>query len=270
MSYYDLDQTLKVFKETLPEALLPFDLPQLADLCRRGEVTPLFYYGRYAIEVKEYIDRPKSADEKLSGFYSGYLTHERLINLLHKNTDKLFFNSAIAYEEQKTDAWDGACYEIVLKANDINLNRFLNDENYSLYKDDDPFPVTRESLLFPSKQVKSYIASKQTAEQDTTEQNTPKQQRIAELVEAKTELEVIKKYNPDTSKHLYTTPAINIMNEVITEFWVDYDPDQPAPKQSTITSWITNNFEGTSSALALNIDKVCRHSSAKSGGKFKR
>ena len=72
------------------------------------------------------------------------------------------------------------------------------------------------------------------------------------------------------SKPLYITPAINIMNEVITEFWVNYDPNQPAPKQSTITKWITDNFDGVSDALALNIDKVCRHSDAKSGGQYKR
>ncbi len=68
----------------------------------------------------------------------------------------------------------------------------------------------------------------------------------------------------------YTTPAIDIMNEVIKEFWISYNPDQPAPKQSTITKWITDNFDNVSDALALNIDKVCRHSDAKSGGQYKR
>lgn len=72
------------------------------------------------------------------------------------------------------------------------------------------------------------------------------------------------------NKALYTTPAINIMNAVITEFWINYHPDQPAPKQSTITKWIIDNFDGISDALALNIDKVCRHSDARSGGKYKR
>ena len=74
----------------------------------------------------------------------------------------------------------------------------------------------------------------------------------------------------DNKKSLYVTPAINIMNKVIAEFWIDYDPSQPAPKQSTITKWITDNFDGISDALALNIDKVCRHSDAKSGGQYKR
>ena len=63
---------------------------------------------------------------------------------------------------------------------------------------------------------------------------------------------------------------MQIMNKVITQFWINYDPSQPAPKQSTITKWITDNFDNISPALALNIDKVCRHSDARSGGKYKR
>lgn len=88
------------------------------------------------------------------------------------------------------------------------------------------------------------------------------QKRIAEL-----EQEVAQAKSNENS---YTTPAINIMNKVIIEFWIDYDPSQPAPKQSTITTWIIDNFDGTSDALALNIDKVCRHSDARSGGKYKK
>ena len=71
-------------------------------------------------------------------------------------------------------------------------------------------------------------------------------------------------------KYSYTTPAMEIMDAVINEFWINYDSDQPAPKQSTITEWITDNFDDISYALALNIDKVCRHSDARSGGKYKR
>ena len=71
-------------------------------------------------------------------------------------------------------------------------------------------------------------------------------------------------------KYSYTTPAMEIMDAVINEFWINYSPEQPAPKQSTITEWITANFKDISSALALNIDKVCRHSDARGGGQYKR
>lgn len=263
LDFYTLQEVLKMLTESSNNKYT-YTATDIATLCKQGVLTPVFGYAGYAIEVIEDKNTGRNPEWRTTSFYDGHLTNKRLLSLLDKSKNKLELSNAVTYKR------DGKSYEVVLVANPLNIHKYLSDDNYSLYSDDDDYTVTRESLLFPSKQVKSYIASKQTAEQDTTEQNTPEQQRIAELVEAKTELEVIKQNNPDTSKNLYTTPAINIMNEVITEFWIDYDPDQPAPKQSTITSWITNNFEGTSSALALNIDKVCRHSSAKSGGKYKR
>lgn len=91
-----------------------------------------------------------------------------------------------------------------------------------------------------------------------------------QLAQAENELTTLKQSHSDIVEYSYATPAMAIMNEVITEFWTNYDPSQPAPKQSTITAWIISNFENISPALALNIDKVCRHSDAKSGGQYKR
>ncbi|WP_289000128.1 hypothetical protein [uncultured Psychrobacter sp.] len=98
------------------------------------------------------------------------------------------------------------------------------------------------------------------------------EQLINELAAANDQIAKLKSQleQSTTDKRSYTTPAIDIMDKVITEFWIDYDPSQPAPKQSTITAWITKRFDDISYALALNIDKVCRHSKARSGGKYKR
>lgn len=97
-------------------------------------------------------------------------------------------------------------------------------------------------------------------------------QIVEELATANNKVEDLKNKleQAKTNKRLYTTPGIEVMDAVIKEFWINYDSEQPAPKQSTITEWITDNFDGISYALALNIDKVCRHSDARSGGKFKR
>lgn len=103
-------------------------------------------------------------------------------------------------------------------------------------------------------------------DKDIKRQLSDAQANIARL-EAK--LKTFETSKECSNKPLYTTPAMNIMNAVIKEFWLEYDSSQPAPKQVTITRWITEKFEGTSDALALNIDKVCRHSDAKSGGKYK-
>lgn len=99
------------------------------------------------------------------------------------------------------------------------------------------------------------------------------QAKIADLKNQLSQAKAELADKPDTignDKSLYVTPAIEIMNKVITEFWINYDPNQSAPKQEIIVRWITGNFDGVSKALALNIDKVCRHSEARSGGKYKR
>lgn len=69
----------------------------------------------------------------------------------------------------------------------------------------------------------------------------------------------------------YTTPAIEAMEAVIKEFWQNYDPDTPAPKQYIIKQWLLDNFDTVNSdALATAIDKICRHPTAKTGGQFKK
>ena len=153
--------------------------------------------------------------------------------------------------------------------------------------------IAINNLLFPSEQVQVYISSKRTDEPNKPtatgtfgnptvaydEPETIEQFRealaaanakIVDLDSQLTQARVDFEQAIINNKALYTTPAINIMNAVITEFWINYHPDQPAPKQSTITKWIIDNFDGISDALALNIDKVCRHSDARSGGKYKR
>jgi len=96
-------------------------------------------------------------------------------------------------------------------------------------------------------------------------------QLVEELANANNTIEDLKNKpaQVEAVKYSYTTPAMDIMNAVINEFWVNYDPRQQAPKQLIITNWITQNFD-ISPALALNIDKVCRHSDARSGGQYKK
>lgn len=186
MSYYNLEQALEAFKENLPKELLPFDLPQLADLCRQGILTPVFAYNSYGIEILEYYDGKKTfickngvnpepdvskfPEPMTTSLYDNYFTHERLTSLLDKSGGNLVINNAITYES------NGSGYEVVLVANPLNINRYLHDENYSVYSDNDGYTINRESLLFPSEQIQSYIASEQTSKQ-----NTPEQQLIAKL-----------------------------------------------------------------------------------------
>ena len=293
MSYYNLEQTLEVFQKNLPETLLPFGSPQLADLCRRGEVTPVFPYARYVSEG--FLDENDQivSTKKNTKSFNGYLTLPDLTDLLFQLTETVVTSNAYIYEEIGTKD----------KGKLVTLEKGIYDRNeYYNYREHDYYDsvssgnahyIAINNLLFPSEQVQVYISSKRTDEPNKPtatgtfgsptvaydEPETIEQFREA-LAAANAKIVDLHSQLPQArvdfeqaiinNKALYTTPAINIMNAVITEFWINYHPDQPAPKQSTITKWIIDNFDGISDALALNIDKVCRHSDARSGGKYKR
>lgn len=176
LDYYTLQRTLKMLKESLNDEYTAKDI---ATLCRQGILTPVFAYNRYCMEILEYYydsgkpEQPsigRRPEPMTTHFYDGYLTDKRLLSLLDKSVDKLELFNAMTYKS------DGSGCEIELVANALNVRKYLNSEEYSVYSDNDHYTVTRESLLFPSEQVQSYIASRQIHKQ-----HTPEQQRIADL-----------------------------------------------------------------------------------------
>ena len=72
MEYLTVSQTLDYLRERMPA---PFDLPQLADICRNAELTALFAYDGYVI-LSDY--------ESLTEYFefSGYATDLRLSSLI--------------------------------------------------------------------------------------------------------------------------------------------------------------------------------------------
>jgi hypothetical protein len=191
MIYYDLKQTIKLFSDA---KIYPcFDLPQIADLCRQGVLTPVFAYNSYGMEIMEYYDGTKPFISKNGGdpepstsrrpepmttsLYDGYFTHKRLTSLLDKSVDSLMIGEAMTYKS------DGAGHEVVLVANPLNINRYLNDENYSAYSDNDGYTVTRDRLLFPSEQVQAYIVSKQKEQPQTSQRIAELESEVADLKE---------------------------------------------------------------------------------------
>jgi hypothetical protein len=209
MIYYDLKQTIKLFSDA---KIYPcFDLPQIADLCRQGILTPVFAYNSYGMEIMEFYDGTKPFIYKKDGvepepstsrapepmttsLYDGYFTHKRLTSLLDKSVDSLMIGEAMTYKS------DGLGYEVVLVANPLNINRYPHDENYSPYSDNDGYTVTRDRLLFPSEQVQAYIAL-----QHCDDLTTPEQCRIAEL---ESEIEQLK---IQLSKKTDTPPNTDLM-----------------------------------------------------------
>lgn len=158
MSYYNLEQTLEVFQKNLPEALLPFGLPQLADLCRRGEVTPVFPYNRYVIEgfIDDY-GQPIHLRENTKSF-NGYLTLPDLSNLIFQLTETVATSNAYIYEEIGEEN-TGAFVSLEKGAYDYDDQR--NERNYynSLSSGETHY-IGINNLLFPIEQVKVYISSK--------------------------------------------------------------------------------------------------------------
>ena len=185
MSYYNIDKTLEIIRNATPH----FELSQLADLCSRKTLTPLFYYSHclaglphdYFI-VEEYkIVEPCS--------FSGYLTADSLTSLIHDHAatapsiTKL--NYATVYEAIEA----GYTWDIENKSK----KQFVNGELVALFKgqwryDDyppqttqdrtqnDTFTVTPTMLVFASDEVEAYATSLHF--DDLT---TPERQRIAEL-----------------------------------------------------------------------------------------
>ncbi len=160
MSYYNLEQTLEVFQKKLPETLLPFGLPQLADLCRREEVTPVFPYNRYVIEgfIDDY-GQPIHLREDTKSF-NGYLTLPDLSNLIFQLTETVATSNAYIYEEIGEEN-TGAFVSLEKGAYDYYDQR--NERNYytSLSSGETHY-IGINNLLFPIEQVQAYIASKRT------------------------------------------------------------------------------------------------------------
>lgn len=159
MSYYDVEQALEVFKNNLPEPMLPFDLPQLADLCRQGILTPVFPYHLYTSKPCHYEDngRPRYAPTDTNKF-NGYLTHDHLISLIDGYTNSLSLSYAANIEGE---------------------NNILLFDKYQPYPEDadtNPFTVTLENIRLSVDEVQSYITL-----QYFDDLTTPEQSRIAEL-----------------------------------------------------------------------------------------
>lgn len=164
MSYYNLEQTLEVFQKNLPETLLPFGLPQLADLCRRGEVTPVFPYNRYVIEgfIDDY-GQPIHLREDTKSF-NGYLTLPDLSNLIFQLTETVATSNAYIYEEIGEEN-TGAFVSLEKGAYDYYDQR--NERNYyTNLSSGETHYIGINNLLFPIEQVQAYIASKRTDKLD--------------------------------------------------------------------------------------------------------
>lgn len=185
MSYYNIDKTIEIIRNATPH----FELSQLADLCSRKALTPLFYYSHCLAGLPHdyFIVGEHKAVEPCT--FSGYLTADSLISLIHDHAtaapSTTNLNYATVYEVIEAGyTWD---------IENENKKQFANGELVALFKgqwryDDyppkttqdrtqsDTFTVTPAMILFSSDEVEAYANSLHFG--DLT---TPEQQRIAEL-----------------------------------------------------------------------------------------
>ncbi|MCK6051897.1 hypothetical protein [Moraxella osloensis] len=241
MTPLNLEQTLSYLRERMPA---PFDLPQLAHLCRTGQLTPLFAYDRYALDQENYdYDRIDCVTFNLSG----YLTAPELIEVIYK--DKTIeldiaivyeFLDTISYEIKGENLTSMKGRKVILLNKEYNYALYQRDPKYSVFSDNDSVTITRNDLLFDLEQLERIAPAGYTQSQADKPKPLPV---IGE----------------------YTTPAMQAMNAVINEFWIEYTPDKIPPKQENVINWIMENY-GFSRNLSLAIEQVARPDSAKTGG----
>ena len=185
MSYYNIDKTLEIIRNATPH----FELSQLADLCSRKVLTPLFYYSHClaGLPTDYFIVEEHRAVEPCT--FSGYLTADSLINLIHDHATAAPSTTNINYATIYEAVEAGYTWDI----ENENKKQFATGELVALFKgqwryDDyppkttqdrtksDTFTVTPAMLVFSSDEVEAYAAALHF--DDLT---TPEQQRIAEL-----------------------------------------------------------------------------------------
>ncbi|GAB2902733.1 hypothetical protein GCM10027202_34210 [Microvirgula curvata] len=144
-----------------------------------------------------------------------------------------------------------------------------------------PADIVAERTTIQTSALLSWLARKQfrTIKQDVKEaiasafrkgwQQGETQQKNGEVSEAQP-MAIL-------PKRTYTTPPLDVIEEVIAEHWEGYDPSDPnakAPKQHVITQAIYRKLEergvaNPSATMVDYMDRIARHPNAKSGGNKK-
>lgn len=279
----------------------------ILDLYNEKKLNIVFHYNDFALmrtlRVAENLGIEEVEDEAFDLYISGYF-HVENPTPIFKNESKLVIRDGVyfhyfLYDKDTLPLYDDAneykheagrkftsiefgdnIEPTVIDFCDLRYPKADLDKLFST-KNDELNSVKDELAEVKAQNAKLVADIKESKTNGSFAMGTPtvshgeprtNEQLINELKAANDQIARLKSQleQPTTDRRSYTTPAINIMDKVITEFWLDYNPNQSAPKQEVIVRWITGNFDGVSKALALNIDKVCRHSEARSGGKYKR
>lgn len=127
---------------------------------------------------------------------------------------------------------------------------------------DNPLTQVVQELIKENRSLK-----KNVVDFDLIATNEQLQTENIKLKERITELEQQLKQSSQQSKTpnaKYTTDAMEALNAVVDKYWLDYDPEQKnATKQHTIKEFVKEKYPMITDSMALWIDKIARHPSAK-------
>lgn len=257
MNYLTLDQTLDYLRPHFPS---PFDLPQLAELCRTGKLTPLFPYDRYALFLEDY---QISYSPECTFYFSGYLQHPQLVSIIDGQKDIeisrafVFDYSNAENEKIKQATADG---EIFLLFNNFNPYKYKRDDNYCIFDPAlDPVLINRDNLRFNLIQLSAVLENHSNIQ--------PTSQQAARIAELEAQLAAMQdqttRENCSPAPETYTTTAITALSHVIAEFWQEWKEGTKPTKQTTIVDWIMENYPSINRTMAERIERVARHEKAK-------
>lgn len=277
MSYYDLQQALPILQANLPP---PFDLPQLADLCRRGIITPVVFYDRCLDKVDReaaiYGDYPTVRPHRFKGLITAEILNDFIYKHISDNNYKTTLRNAYIYEQYKAyRTWDTKNeHPITLQAGDP-VALFSHEESYdsrpmTTYDqgNDDAITVGVNDLLFPAEQVKGYIDASTTypTSKRTSEELATAQAAIDRLQAENDQLRQAQASQPVNSSSVLDT-ILDETNEhhapdlkYAIELWLDlyhYNPRQHGEHTGNANTWIKTYtpYEGLKGG-ANSIDRI--------------
>lgn len=176
------------------------------------------------------------------------------------------------------------CYPITESENYPLVGSYLpshspeeNDNDYciSFYTID--YELSFEDVLFDRKNLNKFLKLGKLDKQTNNEIETLKkqlQQANGEIDRLKAELEqaqalLAEKQNIELVKDIkpksYITPELQIIDDVIAEFWENHTDDKIPVKKDVIVDWIIEKYN-ISNNIASAIDSITRPEYARTGG----
>lgn len=252
--YLSIDQAIAYLSENQP---FNSELKDLQELERFGQIKPLIYLTDVFFSKDITIgdtEEPQAIRNDVS-VMSGYFKPSNFIFL-----DRYTLNPYREFQDEYFELKIFDSLEIEhLTSNSDKLSQ--GDKGNITGNNDFSDQLVTEvpcELVFISKAELDALLSTETKEDDKTINELS--QRIKQLEQ---QLEQSRQQS-GTPNAKYTTDAMDALNAVVDKYWLDYDPKQKnATKQHTIKEFVKENYPMITDSMALWIDRIARHPSAK-------